>query len=187
MPNKIILGFVGPIASGKGTACEYLNKEYQATTHRFSTMLRDVLNRLYIPQTRENLQAVSLVLRQQFGDDMLAKVISQDVANDPSEMIAIDGIRRLPDIAFLKELPGFYLVYINADQKIRYERITKRDENTDDTQKTFEQFQQDEQREAEKHIAEVGQQANIQINNDGNLDDLHKQIDKIIEDIKNQK
>src|SRR3989338_3819410 len=99
--NKIILGFVGPIASGKGTACQYLRDQHRAPTYRFSTPLRDVLDRLYLPQSRQNMQDLSLALRQTFGDDLLASVIAHDVAADQSPIIAIDGIRRPPDLAQL--------------------------------------------------------------------------------------
>ena len=60
---KVILGFVGPIASGKGTACQYLRDQHRAPTYRFSSPLRDVLDRLYLPQSRQNMQDLSLALR----------------------------------------------------------------------------------------------------------------------------
>ena len=142
--TKIILGFVGPIASGKGTVCQYLKEKHQAEVYRFSTMLRDVLDRLYLTQSRQNMQNLSLVLRQTFGDDLLASVIAQDVKNSQVKTIAIDGVRRNPDIKYLKNLPGFYLIRIIAEQKTRFERIVKRSENADDTKKTLAEFQQDE-------------------------------------------
>jgi len=181
--NKIILGFVGPIASGKGTVCQYLKEKHDAEIFRFSTMLRDVADRFYIEQTRENLQNISSAMRQAFGDDLMAKTIANDVKNAKSKIIAVDGVRRLPDIKYLKEVPGFHLVEINADQKIRFERITKRGENADDNKKTLAEFQQDEQREAERQIKEVATAAGFHINNNGTLDDLHRQIDEIISQI----
>ena len=53
--NKIILGFTGLIASGKGTAAKYFNEKYGATTYRFSTMLRDLLNRIHVEHSRDNI------------------------------------------------------------------------------------------------------------------------------------
>jgi len=178
--NKIILGFVGPIASGKGTVCKYLTEKHDAKIFRVSTMLRDVLDRFYIPQSRENMQAVSSSLRQTFGDDLMAKTIAQDVAGVNAAIVAVDGVRREPDIKYLREIPGFYLVAINADMKIRYDRITRRGENVDDTKKTFAEFTADHEKEAELQIKEVAKLANFQINNDGTLDDLYRQIDDII-------
>lgn len=183
--NKIILGFVGPIAAGKGTTCQYLKEKYGAEIFRFSTMLRDVLDRFYIPQSRENMQAVSSVLRQAFGDDLMAKTIAMDATKAPAEIVGIDGVRRLPDIKHLRQIPGFYLVAIVAGQKTRFERITRRGENTDDNQKTFEDFKRDEQREAELQIAEVIHAADFTLNNDGTVEELYGQIDNILNKINN--
>lgn len=182
MANSI-LGFVGPIASGKGTVCQYLRDQYQAPTYRFSTPLRDVLNRLYLEQARAHMQNLSLALRQTFGDDLLAGVIAHDVVADQSPIIAVDGIRRLPDVAKLKDVPGFYLIAITADQKIRHQRLIRRNENPDDAKKTFEQFQHDEQQEAERHIEQVAQAAQFTIDNNGTKEQLYEQIEAIIKQI----
>lgn len=178
--NKIILGFVGPIASGKGTACQYLKEKHGAEIFRFSTMLRDVLDRFYLPQSRDNLQQVSLALRQSFGDDLMAKTMANDGQKSQAEIVAIDGVRRRPDIKYLLKTPGFYLVAISADMKIRFDRITKRGENADDNQKTFEEFVADHQKEAEQQIKEVAKLAKFHLNNDGTLEELYKQIEKIL-------
>ncbi len=178
--NKIILGFVGPIASGKGTVCQYLKETYNTDILRFSTMLRDVLNRFYIEQSRENMQVLSSSLRQIFGDDLMAKTIANDVNHSEATIIVLDGVRRQADIKYLRELPDFHLVEINADQKIRYERITKRGENSDDIQKTFEDFQADELKEAELQIKDVAKTAEFHLDNNGSKENLYKQIEDII-------
>ena len=181
--SKVILGFVGPIASGKGTVCQYLKEKQQASVYRFSTILRDILDRLYLEQSRDNMQNLSLDLRQRFGDDLLASVIAKDVGSDSASVIAVDGVRREPDIKYLKELPGFHLINITADQKVRYDRIVKRGENADDTQKTFAMFKEDEQKEAELQIKKVAKLAEFTINNNGTLDQLGQQVENILEKI----
>ncbi|MCX6743762.1 MAG: AAA family ATPase, partial [Candidatus Parcubacteria bacterium] len=179
--SKIILGFVGPIASGKGTACSYLKDKHNAQIFRFSSMLRDVLDRFYIPQSRENMQAASLALRRVFGDDLMAKTIANDVKNSTAEIIALDGVRRIPDIKYLQEVSGFHLVEINGEQKIRFERILKRSENTDDNKKTLSEFQNDELQEAELQIKDVSQIAEFHIDNNGTITDLQSQIENILQ------
>ncbi|MEK7625108.1 MAG: AAA family ATPase, partial [Patescibacteria group bacterium] len=67
--SKIILGFVGDLASGKGTICKYLKEKYGTESYRFSTMLRDILKRVYLENSRENLQRLSTVMRENFGQD----------------------------------------------------------------------------------------------------------------------
>src|SRR3990167_10017934 len=134
---KMILGFVGSLSSGKGTCCKYLLEHYGAKTYRFSSILRDVLTRLHLPHTRGNLQQVSLGLRSSLGDDVLAKAIADDVNADAATIVAVDGIRRLPDIKYIRALDGFHLVAISAAERLRYERLTLRNANVDDERKTF--------------------------------------------------
>jgi dephospho-CoA kinase len=183
--NKIILGFVGEISSGKGTACKYLNEKYGAGTYRFSTIIRDILDRLFLPQSRENMQNMSTLLRQNFSEDILAKVMAKQVSENKADIICVDGIRRLADIVHLKQLPGFHLIHLSADERKRYDRIVGRAENTDDTSKTFEQFQLDQQQEADAEISEVAKGATIKVVNDGNFDELYAELDKLIQGLKN--
>jgi dephospho-CoA kinase len=181
--KKIILGFVGDLASGKGTICKYLNEKYKTNAYRFSSMLRDVLKRLYVENTRENLQRLSTVLRENFGQDLMSKVIAEDVKNDNHDIVAVEGIRRPTDITYLEQVPGFHLIYITADPKIRWERLVKRAENPGDNKKTYEQFLMDEQAEADRLIKKLGSTAEYTLNNDGTLEEFHKQMEVILKSI----
>jgi len=180
MANKIILGLVGELAAGKGTVVKYLEDEYQVTSYRFSTPLRDVLNRMHIEVNRQNMQILSLILRNAFGQNLLAKTISEDAKNYKNKLIIIDGIRRPADIEFLEKLPEFKLIYITADIKIRYNRLISRNENADDKNKTFEEFIKDHEVETELAIPSMGKNAGHIIDNSGNLKNLYCQLDKII-------
>lgn len=179
---RVILGFVGDLASGKGTAAKYLQEKYLCNTYRFSTILRSILDRVYIEQTRENLQTISKVLRENFGQDVLSGVIAKDVDNDEKELVVVDGIRRPTDITYLQNIPGFHLVYITAEPKTRWERMIIRQENPGEKDKTFEQFLIDEQAEADRLIKDLGDKAEKKVNNDGSVQELHQQIEKILED-----
>ena len=177
---KIILGFVGDIAAGKTTLATYLNKQYTSNSYRFSTMLRDVLDRIYVEKNRPNLQALSTFLRQTYGEDIMSKVIVKDVQNDPNNIVVVEGIRRPSDVAYLKDLDGFHLIYITAEAKTRWERMTNRGENPDDNKKTFEDFLKDEQAEADKLIKEIGSTASHTITNNGSFEELYTQIEDIL-------
>ncbi len=183
--SKIVLGFVGKLASGKAVCQQYISDKYDAGGARFSTSLRDILNRLYLPISRENLQDLSLDLRNRFGSDILARVIAEDVKRASNDIVVIDGVRRLDDIVSLKDLPNFYLISIDATPKIRYERMKKRNENAGDSEKSFADFLHDGEREAEIQIPKVMAVARYQLNNDGDLPSLYAQIDKIIQEIQN--
>lgn len=184
--NKIILCFVGEIASGKGAVCDYLIKKQNIGYHRYSTILRDILDRLRLIQSRENMQKISTALRDGFGQDLFAKVIAAEATEDPNPLVCIDGARRIPDIVYLKELPNFHLINVTADETVRFNRIIKRTENPDDAKKTFAQFQKDEQEESEIAIKELGNLADFEIQNNGGIEELHGQIENILTKIQAQ-
>jgi dephospho-CoA kinase len=184
MATKIILGFVGDLASGKGTVCQYLKEKYNVTSYRFSTMLRDILNRIYVENNRENLQDLSTFLRGRYGQDIMSRIIVKDVLNDKNDTVAVEGIRRPTDITYLQELPGFHLIYITADPKLRWQRMVLRQENPDDATKTFEQFLKDEQAEADMLIKELGAKAKYTIVNNGTVEQFYNEMESVLNKIK---
>jgi len=178
--KKIILGFTGEMACGKGTATHYLTEKYKANSYRFSTMLRDVLKRLYLDESRENLQKISTVLRQNFSEEIMAKVITEDVKNDQGEVVIIDGIRRMADIKYLSEIPEFKFVYIDVDLEKRFERMKLRKENPGDDVKTLDDFKKENEQESELQIKGLKDKADFVVDNRGSLDEFYSQIEKII-------
>jgi dephospho-CoA kinase len=185
--SKLIIGLVGQIACGKEAAKKYLAQKYNTEDCKFSASLRDVLKRLDIDVSRENLQKLSTILRSGFGEDLLAKVIATDASKLNSDIVIVDGVRRMADIKYLKDLPNFYLIKVEVDAKLRYERMKNRNENVGDKDKTFEQFLNDQNNEAEKGIPEVMNFAKLSIENNGTLDELYYQTDKIITGILSKK
>ncbi|HOC96268.1 MAG TPA: AAA family ATPase [bacterium] len=182
--DRIIIGIAGKIAAGKDTAANYLINQYGAQQLKLSKVLRDILQRIYKDISRENMQKMSTMLRNTFGDDLLANVIYNDILNSNEKMIVIDGVRRLTDIEILRSLPEFKLLFIDTDIENRYQRLIQRNENIDDRNKTFDDFQKEDQAEAEINIDKLKSIADYIIDNNGNIDNLYKQIDKIITELK---
>lgn len=178
--NKIIFGFVGLLSSGKGTATKYLSEKYHASTFRYSTILRDLVDRIYVEQSRDNLIRISECIRKLFGEDVLAKTIAQDAQKATGDLVVVEGIRRLADIEHLTKLPNFVLVEIIADPEVRYKRLVVRGENTDDASKTYEQFLEDHKRSTEMSILEVIPHAKERIDNNGDAESLYQQLDVLI-------
>lgn len=180
---KIIVGIAGQIASGKDTVSKYLADTYGATRYGSSSIFRSALRNLFLPETRENLQKISFALRQAFGDDLVARVLREDIQRTEGDFIVVDGVRRLSDILLLKQEPNFYLLYVDAPMELRYERIVKRAQNADDQTKTIEEFRQDHEREAEVSIKALQSQANGVVENTGDITSLFAQVDTFIKKI----
>ncbi len=178
--KKIIIGLVGQMASGKGTIADYMKEKHNASTYTFSQMLRDVLERIHQDITRENLQKLSTILRKSFDEDLLASVMATDVLDDKNEIIVVDGVRRFADIKYLQKIDGFVLAKIDVDQKTRFDRLVKRAQNAGDSEKTFEEFQNDEAKEADKEIPAVMTRADEKFDNNGTLENLYTQVDNLL-------
>ena len=106
-----------------------------------------------------------------------------DASKLDADIVIIDGVRRFSDIQYLKDLPNFILVKVDADAKVRYERLVARNENEGDDKKTFDQFMKDHEAEADKQIPEVMKTAKHSIDNSGSLEDLYRQIEEIIKKV----
>jgi len=181
--QKIILGLAGEMASGKSSVGKYVSDKYGADVFRFSNILRDALALIHRENTRENLQNMSTMLREAYGEDILARAMADDVVSSHSSVVAVDGVRRLGDIEHLKKIEGFHLVYLEADIDKCHQRISVRGENVDDNGKTFEEFKKDREREAERQITQLKQFADKIIDNNSTLEDLHMQVDAFIESV----
>jgi dephospho-CoA kinase len=178
--KRTILVFVGQISSGKDTACDYLTEKYNAKKYSFSGMLNDVLDRFHLDRTRDNYIKLSENIRATFGEDILAKTITEDIKKDETTIITIPNARRIADIKYLSKLPGFVLINIKADSKIRYNRLITRGEKQDDNTKTYEEFLEDQKRSTELSISEIAKQATEHIDNNGTLEELYNQVEEIL-------
>ena len=156
-------------------------------SYLYSQMLRDILKRMYVEDSHENMQKLSKILRENLDEQLLGKVIARDVLNDPNEIVIADGIRRPSDIVQLEELPNFNLIYITADPKIRWQRQTKRNQNAGDAEKTFEQFTRDEESEVEKPIKELGKLAKFTLANNGTQEEFTEQIEAMTKEIRDRR
>ncbi len=177
---KLVLGFIGKPLSGKGEAAEYLKMKHDASGYRFSTYLRRILDVLGIPQTRKNLQHVSLDLCRRFGYDVIAKQLIRDYAADARPLIVIDGIRLGGDVAGLRSDPDFRLVCVRADDRTRYQRSLLRGENAGEKDKTFEEFLEEELAETELLIERLGAGADFTIENSGTKEEYYAQIEAVL-------
>jgi dephospho-CoA kinase len=181
--SKIIIGMAGQIGSGKDFIAEYIRQKYGGAVISFSDPLRDILKRLFLPIDRKHLSYLSQSLVEKFGTDILSKTIATEIERSNKKIFVLPNIRRPGDYKYLKDQPGFVLVGVEADPKICYERVVKRGQNEDDKTKTWEEFQIDLKRPTEVEIAALIKSAKFHLNNNGTVQELHKQIDDLMKEI----
>lgn len=177
---SFILGLVGTPGAGKSAVSEYIIKNYGGEPFRFSDYLAHVLNKMNLQKSRENMIKLSVILRKEFGEDLFSHAVACDAVRSDSSLVIVDGIRRPEDLAAFRPLPNFQLIAVNADAKIRYERMKHRGEKSGETNMTWEEFETTEKAPTEITIPETMTFANHVIMNDGTVEELHAKIDEIM-------
>lgn len=181
---EIILGFVGKLGAGKGTAIDYLVEKHGFYSSSCSDRIREEIVRQGLEITRERLQEIGGKLREELGPAVLAIKTWEMLLSKEIEKAAIDSIRGLPEVEYLKTLPNFYLIAIEADPKIRFERITKRQRESDP--QTWEDFFRAEERDLNKdgrNIDACIAAADFHIGNEGTTDELYKKVEEVLDKI----
>jgi dephospho-CoA kinase len=180
---RLIIGLVGRPGSGKGTAAKYLQETYHAELFRFSSILNAVLDRIAVEKSRDNQIQLSEILRHGFGEDVLAYAIEKDALTAKSDIVVIDGIRRIDDLAALEPLPSFRLIEIATPAKLRYDRMTHRGEKAGENTMSYDEFQAQEQAPTEITIPAVAARAWKTIDNSGTAEELKAKIDAMMAEL----
>jgi len=177
---KKIIGIVGEMSSGKDTFCDYVRGNYEDVHFlKFSDALTDILKMFFDEVKREDQQWLSSALRERFGQDILVKALVKKIGNINDGIVILNGVRRPDDFKALRSIGG-KLVYVTADQKIRWERMKIRGEKADDDV-SFEKFIEMGKAEAESLITVIGEEADYKIENNGTKEEFYQEIKKIID------
>ena len=180
--QKIVIGLVGETGSGKDTVAHYLKRRYDVDLLRFSMPLKKTLNLFFDKSSKEDQAWLYGMFKDRFGEDVLHKGVLRYVQQH-NGMMCVNGMRMMMDLEFMRSFENSYIIYVTADQKLRWERATSRGEKTDDDQ-SFKDFQKFEsEAETEKAIPVIGESADFVITNDGSMDDLLWQVDDAMKQI----
>ena len=180
--NKNILGVLGKPGAGKDLFCKIFKENCSSViTIKFSTPLTEILQKFFKEAKREDQQWLATQLRERFGEDILARAIRKKIKNLKRDFILVNGVRVKKDFKMIKDLGG-KLVYVKAEPKVRWKRLEDRDEKKDDSV-TYDKFLQLDQAKPEKEIKQLGEKADIIINNNGTKKELKESILQLIEEL----
>ncbi len=182
----IILGITGTNGAGKGTVADYLKSKGFGYYSVREFLIEEIRTR-GLPLNRDSMVEVANLLRQQHGASYILDTLFVRAEKEGKDAV-IESIRTVGEVESLRK-HGMLLLAVDADPNIRYSRVQFRKSETDHV--TFERFMEDELRESQgddpsrqnlKHTVAL---ADFTLNNDGTEEDLHAQVDSVIEKIKN--
>ncbi len=182
----MLIGLTGRIGCGKGFIVEDL-KDFEFSFAVFSDVLREEAIKRGILITRENLQNLGDEIRRKEGGGALVKRILEKI--DLSKNYIFDGLRNPREVEELRKTKKFILIAVHSDRIIRWGRLEQRKNEKDP--KTWEDFVKDDLRDSGRAQPEYGQQvdkcmqlADFHVINNSNLENLKKQVEDILNRIK---
>jgi dephospho-CoA kinase len=181
--KRIIIGFTGTNCAGKGTVAEYLKKK-SFVYFSLSDIIREEAIKKGMDHSRESLVKVGNELREKYGASVLGMLTAKKIIASKEIKFIVDSIRNPSEIEELRKLFGFYLIAVDADVSLRYERSKIRGRNENST--SVEEFIAQENKE--KSSDAKGQQlhnciamADFLIENNTGFEELYLKIDDVLE------
>jgi len=182
----MIIGIAGTLGAGKGTVVEYLKKKGFAH-YSSSDTLRQILAERGLPDQREYMSnlANELSAAQEGGVLYSSHHLAQAAGN---ENYILEALHRVSEGEYIQKIGGIILG-VDADIKVRYDRISKRGDSGKDNV-NFEQFVADSEREDEgktgtgPNIKAVIGMSNHTITNNGTLEELHLKVETWLQTLK---
>ncbi|MFH7880474.1 MAG: AAA family ATPase [Candidatus Aenigmatarchaeota archaeon] len=187
----LILGLSGFAASGKTEIANYLKEKYSFTILEFSQVIEEeakrmglMKNNLSLEEKKRVLSEVGAIIRKKYNDEAIfARFLVKKIMEENTERVVVTGFRSRYEVEVFKDAfkENFYLVWVETDVRLRYERRKLQDPNFN---LSFEEFlERDENDSKRLGLDKIKDMANFFIENNSTLDDLKKKVDDFIDKI----
>jgi|AntRauTorckE6833_2_1112554.scaffolds.fasta_scaffold70434_1 dephospho-CoA kinase len=183
----MIIGITGTDGAGKGAVVEYLQTKGYTHYSVRSLIVAEIQKRGLVVH-RPHMKLVGNAMRAEHGGAVMVQTASETAKEARVTDFVIESIRTVEEVLLLHEYEGLLLA-VDADQRVRYERIRGRGSETD--QITFDEFVEQDDAEsksentAEQNKGAVMQMADHTIMNDGTLPELQTKIEAWLKTLPN--
>jgi dephospho-CoA kinase len=179
--KRVLLLITGMAGSGKTTLADLLREnDYKVLT--MGDVIRHEVRMRNQPPTPENLGKMAEEIRKTGGDAAVARKCIPLIIGEPSNKVAIDGIRSLDEVYAFEEAFKTFLVAIHASPESRYQRLKGRGRSDDPQNRQF--FRERDRRELGFGMGEAIALSDYIILNDDGIDNLEKELDKLFRKLK---
>ena len=182
----IIFGITGTLGAGKGTIVEYLTSKYNFEHYSVRAFLVERIEEKGLPVNRDSMVVVANELRASQSPSYIIDELHKKAVESGKNCI-IESIRTPGEVDSLRKKENFWLIAVDADPKVRYERITARKSETDNV--SFDAFVENEKREMtssdpnKQNLSKCIEMADFVIDNSGSLFDLQQKVEDVLKKI----
>ncbi len=171
------------LGAGKGTIVDYLVQKKGFQHYSVRAFVIQEIERRGMPVNRDSMTIVANDLRATFGPSYIIEKLYEEAKHNKKNAV-IESLRAVAEVEALQKKENFIFFAIDADPKIRYERIKIRNNESDKV--SYEKFIADEQREmnntdpTKQNIAKCMEMADHVFTNDWTFEELNEQIENVI-------
>lgn len=182
----MIIGITGTDGSGKGTVVDYLVNQRDFAHYHGRKLFIQKIEEKGLEVNRANMRLVANEIRREGGNDAVVRLFLKQAVEREDKQIIIDSVRAIAEAETLKKEGGILLA-VDADQTLRYKRIQARASESDHV--SFEEFKRHEELEMNDpdphgmQKQKVIEMADYVIENNGTLEELHREIEKVLQAI----
>jgi dephospho-CoA kinase len=179
----LIIGITGTLGAGKGTIVDYLIKDKGFLHFSVRAFIAEEIVRRGLNVNRDSMVVVANDLRKNNSPSYITDCLYEKAIIAGKNSI-IESIRTPGEIYSLRDKGGFFLLAIDADPEIRYERIILRKSETDHI--SFDTFIENEKREMNsadpnaQNLKKCMELADFKLWNNGTIEQLNRKIEEVV-------
>ncbi|MBU4283600.1 MAG: AAA family ATPase [Nanoarchaeota archaeon] len=183
----LIIGITGTLGAGKGSIVKFLVEKKGFEHYSVRAFLVEEIKRREMPVNRDSMVVVANDLRKKNSPGYIAETLFERAKKLGKDCI-IESLKTPGEVNALRNKGKFYLFAVDADPKIRYERILERKSSTDKI--SFQEFIDNEKREMasddpnKQNISKCISMADYVFENNGTIDKLYKKLEDVLDGIR---
>ena len=181
-----VIGITGTIGAGKGTIVDYLMQHKGFDHFSVRGYLTREIEKRGMPLNRDSMVYVANELRTKHSPAFIIRELYREALLSGKDCV-IESLRAPGEVEALREVEYFKLLAVDADPRLRYERILKRASETDHID--YETFVANEAREmtssdpASQNLKRCIEMADRVLWNNGTIGELYGKLEQWLTEV----
>ncbi len=175
--KRVIIAITGMPGAGKGLVSK-VAKEFGFPIFVLGDIIREEAKAKGISPTPKNLGRLMLEIRENEGEDVVAKRLLSKMKNEEAKLVIVEGVRSLKEIEEFEKDHKIIILGVHTSPKERFQRLVRR-KRSDDPKK-WEEFVERDRRELKVGIGDVLALSDIMFINESSKEEFKNKIRPIL-------